>query len=183
MSSKDQRIEIFAQAIVEGKTQSDAYRLAYPVSKKWKDAAVHVKASTFAKDDKVLVRVTELREGQIEKHHATVQDILTELSYTAKFNPLDFYNKDGTQKPIHELPVEAAKAVSITGTEDGVTWHFRQSDKNKAAQMLGEFYQMWSENVVHPGGDAPLRHQHVHIHAEMTLEEATRIYREFMNDD
>lgn len=60
--SRMDRIEIFAKAIVAGKTQADAYREAYPASLKWKDDSVHHKASEMARDVQVLSRVEELRK-------------------------------------------------------------------------------------------------------------------------
>lgn len=64
---KTDRIEIFAQAIVDGKTQADAYRAAFPASLKWKADYVYIKASEMAKDQKVLLRVQELRKQMESK--------------------------------------------------------------------------------------------------------------------
>lgn len=82
------RIEIFARAIVAGKTQSDAYRLAYPVSVKWKDESVHPKASEMAKNDTVLTRIAELRKKieekvlwSIEESVKILKEIATDESY------------------------------------------------------------------------------------------------------
>lgn len=66
-SSRTDRIEIFAQAVIAGKSQSDAYRLAYPTSLKWKDDSVHHKASEMARDVQVLSRVEKLRKDLAEK--------------------------------------------------------------------------------------------------------------------
>ena len=183
--TRTQRVEIFCMAILKGETQADAYRLAYPNSKKWKPDSVYCNASQFTKDAKVVQRLRELQKGQLKNHHATVDDILTELSYTVKFNPLDFFNEDGSKKPFHELPVSAMKAVSITETEDAVTWYFRQSDKNKAALMLGNFHQMWESNIVHPdtqGSGTTIHAENVNI-LSMPLEKATKMFKEYMNAD
>lgn len=61
------RIEIFAQAIVSGKKQADAYRAAYPAALNWKDESVHPKASEMAKNGTVLARIAELRKEVAEK--------------------------------------------------------------------------------------------------------------------
>ena len=55
------RHEKYAQGIAQGLSQRKAYREAFPKSAKWKDTTVDVKASELAKDDKVLVRVEELK--------------------------------------------------------------------------------------------------------------------------
>lgn len=57
--------ESFAQAIASGKTQADAYRLAYNADN-MKDASIWSKASVLMSDVKVTSRVEELR-GKLEK--------------------------------------------------------------------------------------------------------------------
>lgn len=177
--TKLQRVDLFAMAIVEGNTQSDSYRKAYPSSLKWKDKTVHEKASAFAKDGKVLARVAELKAAQRTKHHATMDDILFELTCTLNFDPRDLFDEEGNKLPFFKLPIQVRKAVSVQETDDGVTWQFKQSDKNKAITLMGEWYQMWKDNILHPPGSegsGPVEHKHVHIH--MTAEEATKVYRE-----
>ena len=61
------RIEIFAQAIIAGKSQSDAYRAAYPTTTKWKADSVHHKASEMARSVQVLARIAELRKQLSDK--------------------------------------------------------------------------------------------------------------------
>jgi len=180
--AKTQRVDLFAMAIVEGNTQSDAYRRAYPKSSsKWKQATIHNKACNMAKTDEVLARVVELKADQKIKHHATIDDILFELTCTSTFDPRDLFDEEGNKKLLFELPIEVRKAVSLQETDDGVAWQFKQSDKNKSISLMGEWYQMWKENVLHPGSDSsgPVEHKHVHIH--MTAEEATKVYKEAMN--
>ena len=66
------RQEQFVQELAKGKTQRQAYLLAYPSSKKWKPETVDVKASLLANQDKVLVRLEELRreiEEEIGRAH------------------------------------------------------------------------------------------------------------------
>jgi len=65
--------ERFAQEVAAGKNQSEAYRLAYPKSRNWKDSSVHSKASTLMADVKVSARVTALL-SQTEKACAMSRD-------------------------------------------------------------------------------------------------------------
>lgn len=60
--SRMDRIEIFAKAIVAGKTQADAYREAYPKSLKWTPDTLHHRAHEMAKNGKVMDRIDELRK-------------------------------------------------------------------------------------------------------------------------
>lgn len=56
------RHEKFAQCLASGMSQRNAYRVAFPNSKRWKDETVDSKASVLAKNDKVLERLRELAE-------------------------------------------------------------------------------------------------------------------------
>lgn len=64
MTSKSRidRIEIFAKAVIDGASQADAYRLAYPTTTKWKADSVHHKASEMGRDVQVLSRIDALRK-------------------------------------------------------------------------------------------------------------------------
>jgi len=55
-----QKQERFVQELIKGKSQREAYRIAYPSSKKWKDNVVDVKALELLKNGKVKVRYEEL---------------------------------------------------------------------------------------------------------------------------
>jgi hypothetical protein len=61
------RHETFAQELAKGMSQRKAYRVAFPSSLKWKDETVDSKASALAKNDKVLARVTELKDVSSSK--------------------------------------------------------------------------------------------------------------------
>ena len=56
------RHEKFAQCLASGMSQRNAYRAAFPNSKRWKDETVDSKASVLAKQEKVLERLRELAE-------------------------------------------------------------------------------------------------------------------------
>ena len=64
---KSEKQEQFARGIAKGLSQRVAYREAYPTSEKWKDSVVDVKASQLAANDKVLLRIQELREMATSK--------------------------------------------------------------------------------------------------------------------
>lgn len=59
--------EHFAQLLSQGYNQSEAYRMAYPVSVDWKPESVWQKASELSKHAKVLSRVKQLKDPVIEK--------------------------------------------------------------------------------------------------------------------
>lgn len=93
--------ETFAQKIVEGMTQTDAYRAAYN-AKKMTDKSVWEKASELANDVKVAERIRELRDRIASKSIMTAQERmewLTELvmgqdaSYSDRLKAIDIMNK------------------------------------------------------------------------------------------
>ena len=75
---KNPRHERFALLLAEGRSQADAYRKAYPQSKRWKDEAVHVKGSELA--GKVSVRVRELQEELAKRSVIQKEEVVKFLS-------------------------------------------------------------------------------------------------------
>lgn len=57
----NERHEAFAQALAQGKTQAEAFRLTYPRSENWKPDSVWSKASVLAKRPEVRARVEYLK--------------------------------------------------------------------------------------------------------------------------
>lgn len=71
--------EAFAQAIVTGINQSDAYRAAYKVRPGTKSESVNVAASKLMADAKVAQRVAELRAPVAKKAQITLESHLDDL--------------------------------------------------------------------------------------------------------
>lgn len=71
--------EAFAQAIVTGVNQSDAYRAAYKVRPGTKAESVNVAASKLMADAKVTQRVAELRLPVAKKAQITLESHLDDL--------------------------------------------------------------------------------------------------------
>ncbi len=71
--------ELFAQKIVEGMTQADAYRSAYS-AKRMTDKTIHENASRLANDSKVKARIEELREQLAKVSIMTAQERLEWLT-------------------------------------------------------------------------------------------------------
>ena len=79
--------EKFAVGVASGKTQADAYREAYPKSKKWKDETLWAEASRLMANHKVSTRVKELRERISGIGIASAERVLLEASRIALFDP------------------------------------------------------------------------------------------------
>jgi len=83
-----QKQERFVQELIKGKSQREAYKIAYPTSKKWKDNVVDVKACELLKNGKVKVRYDELR-GKVlkraeEKAIITAEEVIKRIADIAR---------------------------------------------------------------------------------------------------
>lgn len=104
--------ESFARLVAQGKTYSEAYREAYPSSRKWKNESVWVKSSQLMANDKVRIRVNEIQEELIADQKITLEQILNELKNWVLFDPLEMFNPDDSVKSIHEMPEEVRKCIA-----------------------------------------------------------------------
>lgn len=140
--------EQFAQLILQGKTQADAYRGAYSTSK-MTDKQVWEEASKLAASPKVAQRINELRAETAKRNALVVDDILNEIRRVALSDPRKLFDENGQLKKITELDDDTAAAIASVevneiGTEGVVIGHTRKLkiwDKNaalaNAARILG----------------------------------------------
>ncbi|WP_409229088.1 terminase small subunit [Gudongella sp. SC589] len=165
--------EKFVQELISGKSQREAYRIAYPSSKKWKDENVDSQASNMLKIPKVFTRYQALQsrlkkeaedEGivsgkRVLKELAKIgfADIGNYLEYRPEKTIVD-YDEDG--KPIigYQTIIEvleskgvdtsAIQEVSIT---DKGTFKFKLYDKQRALELIGKNIGMFTDKVEHSG--------------------------------
>ena len=78
MTELTPRQEKFAQEVASGKTQAEAYRLAYNVDKS-KDSSIHVNASKLMSNTKIQQRVDEIRMPVIQAKRLTLENHLEDL--------------------------------------------------------------------------------------------------------
>lgn len=94
MAKLTDKQERFVQELLKGKTQREAYRIAYPKSLKWKDSAVDETASKLLKNPKVFPRYEELKQRLIKEAEeeciVEAKDVLRELVRIAFSNASDF---------------------------------------------------------------------------------------------
>lgn len=72
--------EAFIQAIMQGKSQRQAYIVAYPNAAKWKPESVDAKASLLFNDDKVQIRYNELQKIALSKAIMSREERMLTLS-------------------------------------------------------------------------------------------------------
>jgi phage terminase small subunit len=89
----------------------------------------------------------------------TVERVKLELARLAFFDPLEFWNEDGTAKPLHEISEDARRALAgfevaelFQGAGDtrglaGYLKKFKLADKGANLERLGKHLQMFPTKV------------------------------------
>lgn len=123
--------EKFILAVVEGKTQADAYRHAYDTSK-MTDKTIHERASVLMSNNKVRARYEELigkvRKAAEDKAIVTVEDVLQSILKIreACMQPIPVTDKSG--KKVGETVLDSNGAL-------------------KANEMLGKTLRMFTDKT------------------------------------
>lgn len=127
--------EKFAQEVgASGKNLADAYRVAYPKSKAWKDSAVYAQASTLASNGKVSERISILQKATAKSAGLEEKAVLEEVRRIAHSDIAGIMTADGKVKLPHELdPVTRAAVASFKIDEYGRI-EYKFWDKNTALE-------------------------------------------------
>ena len=162
--------ELFVQEAIRTDNQREAYRKAYPSSKKWKDKNVDTAASRLLNSAKVLPRYTELRERLRKEAEDEVivdaKSVLKELKAIAFANATDFVRVntventglDGKQHtgavvevtPTKDVPPDKLAAIAaIKQGKSGI--EIKTRDKIRALELLGKHLGLFTEQT--PGKD------------------------------
>lgn len=155
--------EAFATGLATGLTQAEAYRLAYPRSRAWKDNAVHSRASVLAGNAKVQQRVAELAAKAAAANEVTVERVVRELARIAfgnkravmKWGPSGVELKDSDALSEDEA-AQVAEVKQLTNAVGG-SLSLKTHDKVKALELLGRHVGMFKDRVEVSGpGGVPL---------------------------
>lgn len=144
-----QKQERFVQELIKGKSQRQAYRIAYPSSKKWKDNAVDVNASKLLKNAKVSLRFNKLRDKLVkrteEKAIITAEEIIQGIAEIAKddiSNYLDFSMKNVVVGFDNEGPIREDRiTVDIKDSKHIDTKNISEVSLGKDGQFKFKLYQ------------------------------------------
>lgn len=174
------RRQKFVDAIVEGKTGSDAYRAIIPKSKR-----PDVGASKLKAIPEIAAAIQERRAEAIEAAGVNLQRVLEELAHVAFFDPRKLLTPAGHILPTSEWPSEVAAAISGLDVEAlfegngkdrvrvGDVVKYRAWPKVEALKLLMQHLGALTEKHELTGKDgAPLPSAPVYIIAK---EEATQI--------
>mgnify|MGYP001178149317 CR=1 FL=1 len=133
MSKLSAKEELFAQKVVELDNQSEALRIAYPYTRKWKEEAVWVRASSLAAKDKVKLRIADIKNRLANKEIITKERILKGLVERLDVDPIDYIEiKEGDDskqvlyvKNLNELTKAQRQSIkSMKETRYGIELEF-----------------------------------------------------------
>ena len=146
--------EKFCQEYILANNSSDAYRLAYPASLKWKPASVHRKAKCMMDDVKIVSRIKELQAPVLKRLEVTMAKTLKRLMQGQEFDVRKLYKEDeaGTGNIIlkqpHELDDDTAKAViGVKYDSAGELLEYKIIDVKGCAELLGKHQKLFTDQV------------------------------------
>jgi len=126
--------EKFVVAVAEGKTQVDAYKLAYD-AKNMSDASIYPKASKLMAQDNIRVRFDELRGKVVnrleEKSIVTIEGLLKDL-------------QDIKQTSLLKIPTTIK---TPTGDSIVVNQNIDSSAALKAIELMGKHLKMFTDKL------------------------------------
>lgn len=134
--------EKFCLEIVKGANQSDALRVAYPLSAKWENKSVWEEACKVAAQPKIRARIAELRNQIITQPGILeAREVVLRISQIAQADLRKVFNEDGTIKAPHDIDDMTAMAlVEYNGKESKA----KLADRLAALRELLRHYQLLS---------------------------------------
>jgi phage terminase small subunit len=162
--------ELFVQEILKGKSQREAYRIAYPNCKS-NDKTIDETASKLFATHKVHTRYKELHDRLMERATQdaimSAEEVLKELSILGRAKIDDYLKVDDTEyvvgasedgTPIkqsvrtveifrtEDIDKDKIKAISeIRQTKDGIA--LKLNDKQKALETLGRHWGLFTDKI------------------------------------
>lgn len=111
--------ETFVDAIMQGKSQRQAYYTAYPKSRKWKETSVDCAAYQLMENIKVINRLKELGWKDKKKVEWTRKRALEEINYVLDINKQDIERQQqGYEEEITIKQQELAEWVKLLTIEN-----------------------------------------------------------------
>ena len=123
-----QKQEAFITYLLQGKTQAEAYRLAYPKAQSWKDATVRARASQLINEPHIQNKYKELKQQQ--------QQALIESAT---------YNKEDAIRDLLWIKQKALETIDQTGYDSRATNSVLKSVQ-EISKLLG-YYPVESKKL------------------------------------
>ncbi len=163
----DLNVETFCQALMERCTQSDAYRRTFNVSN-MTDKSVWELSSRYAKKDKVVSRMRELRAEAAEQHKVTRDEVIAELSKLSKFDIRNLYDDDGNllhPKQLDDITAAGISGMKVTAQKHGrgknaaveYIHEYKTTNKDSALDKLGKHFNIYEDHQKAGTGE-------IHVH-------------------
>lgn len=147
--------EKFCLAYLEAESASEAYRIAYPTSRKWKDNAVHVNASKLLADARIMLRIKELRAEVAARTTVSEARVVEEVARIGLLDPSRMFDERGNLLPITQMPAEVRAAIAsfevveVPGEDGGTLLQVKKVklvDKNSALEKLMKHLGMFEKD-------------------------------------
>lgn len=119
-------------------------------------------AENLSKPD-IQTEVSRLMAERAARVEITADDVLAELLKLAMVDIGQAFNKDGSLKAVHDMPVDIRRAIAGVDvfeefegrgedrTQIGWTKKIRFWDKTKALEMLGRHLKLFTDKLEHTG--------------------------------
>ena len=155
--------EAFTLAVFEGRSQADAYRLAYD-AENMSDNAVYVAASKLMDNAKVSQRLAALRQRAEERSQVTVERVVREyariafadMRHFAAVGPYGVTLRDSEEWTDDDAAAVAEVAESTS--KDGGSIRFKLHNKVSALDALAKYLGMFEDSEKREGD------KHLHLH-------------------
>jgi phage terminase small subunit len=125
----------------------------------YSEKGASVRGAQLLADSKVRAEIEAQNSKINAKCDITVERVKMELARLAFFDPLEYWNQDGTAKPLHEISEDARRAIAglevaelFSGSGDernlsGYIKKFKLADKGANLERLGRHLQMFPTKV------------------------------------
>ena len=102
----------------------------------------------------VAKEVKERRRQMIKKQKRSSQDLIDLLWSYLEFDPAECVDAEGKMLPLHSIPVQYRKMLSVVGMRSGMK--FTTADRLKTAEIIGRL-SGWNDDKLHVSGELDLK--------------------------
>lgn len=121
------------------------------------DKSIGVTATRLLAKPRIKEAIQKANEERKKRTQFNADRVLKELEFIATFDPAECYDENGQLLPIHEMPERARRAIAsidiykdfTEGVEVGETKRVRSHDKNKALDLAGRHFRMFTNKIEH----------------------------------
>lgn len=149
--------ELAAQALVYKKlSQSEAYKQVFNVENMKPKSIIQAAWELFNKP-KMIARVNELKEQELNRHKTTIDKIIFEYTKLAFYDPRNFFDDNNNIKDFKDMDEQTAcglAGVEISERDSNVTIKkIKMVDKKSALDSLAKYFEMFVNKVEITGKD------------------------------